>query len=658
MLEAALQALGSFLDAGMLSMLVAGVISGLVIGMIPGLGGTGAAALLLPFAMNMKDPGQALALMIGALAVVHTSDTISSVLIGAPGSASAAVTMLDGHALARQGQAARALSVSFLSSMAGGVLGAIGLTLSIPVARPIVLAFGAPELFMLCVLGISFAATLSQGKMIKGLISALLGVFLGMVGSAPNAAEYRFTGGFEHLMDGLPLVAVALGVFGLAEIAEMLGGGGAIASRISMGSGWLQGVRDFLEHKWHVVRGSLVGIWAGVLPGVGATAGTLMAYGQAMATAKDRSRFGKGDVRGLIAPEAANNACEAGDLIPTLLFSIPGGTPSAILMGVLLFYGIQPGPRIITDHLNMVYVIIWSFALASVLGAAICFFVSPVMARLSFVPFTLLTPALVVLMVLGVYNENLQMGELVFMVVLGLLGWVLKRAGFPRGPLLIGFVLALPVERYYWLTAKLYTPSQWMVRPWVLGMAALLVVSTAWSVWRSRQKSSSGPEELQELAEQAEEQEEDNEEATDPRWSFGVSVALVAVFACALVAAFGYSSEARLMPVLAGVPAVVLALGQAVADSRLMRTTVGLHAVRRGQLNGLVAFAWLIGLLAVTYFVGFNLGVALYTMLFLRVMNRSRWLSAAAYTVGVLGAMTLLNWALGVVWPEGLMPIF
>ncbi len=657
MIDAALQALASFLDPGMMMMLVAGVISGTIIGIIPGLGGTAAAALLLPFAMGMKEPGAALALMIGALAVVHTSDTISAVLIGAPGSASAAVTMLDGHALAKQGQAARALSVSFLSSMAGGLMGAIGLTLSIPIARPIILSFGAPELFMLCVMGISFAATLSQGNMAKGLVAAFFGVFLGMVGAAPNAAEYRFTGGFEHLMDGLPLIAIALGVFGLAEMAEMLGTGGAIANRISVGSGWSLGIQDFLTHKWQVLRGSLIGIWAGVLPGVGATAGSLMAYGQAVATSKDRSKFGKGDVRGLIAPEAANNACEAGDLIPTLLFNIPGGTPAAILMGVLLFFGIQPGPRMITDHLDMVYVIIWSFALASVLGAAICFLVSPALARLSSVPFTLLVPGLVVLMVLGVYNESRQIGEMVFMVVLGLIGWVLKQAGFPRGPLLIGFVLALPVERYYWLTAKLYQPGEWMLRPWVLGMASLLVLSTVWSVWRSQKKEANVRNELAPLAAAVEEKEEDGEEPCDPSWAFAVSAALLVVFAGALVSSFGYGREAQMVPMLAAIPAAILGLVLVVADYRKLRTSPSKVRLSNKQLSGLVAFGWLAGLVALSYIVGFIVAVILFTVLFLRTMNRSMWTGAVAYLACVLGTLALLNWTLGVTWPEGIFPI-
>ena len=222
MTDAAFSALASLADPSLLIMLAIGVVAGLVIGLIPGLGGTGAVAILLPVTFGM-EPEQALAMLIGALAVVHTSDTVAAVLLGAPGSASASVTMLDGYSMARKGQAKRALSLAFLSSMAGGLIGAVGLTLAIPLARPLVLSFGSPELFMLTILGVSLAAVLSRGNVVKGLTAGFLGLLLGMVGTSPTTAEERFTFGSLFLGDGISLVAVALGIFGLAEIASRVG---------------------------------------------------------------------------------------------------------------------------------------------------------------------------------------------------------------------------------------------------------------------------------------------------------------------------------------------------------------------------------------------------------------------------------------------------
>lgn len=431
MTDSAFAALGQLADPSLLVMLGIGVIAGLVIGLIPGLGGTGAVAILLPITFGM-EPAQALAMLIGALAVVHTSDTVAAVLLGAPGSASASVTMLDGYAMARAGQAKRALSLAFLSSMAGGLIGAVGLTIAVPLARPMVLSFGSPELFMLTILGVSLAAVLSRKNVVKGLTAGFLGLLLGLVGMSPTTAETRFTFGSLFLVDGLSLVAVALGVFGLAEIASRVGQRRVDEEPVELRGGWLSGIREWLTHWAQVIRGALIGIWAGVLPGVGATAGTWLAYGQAVATSKDKRKFGKGDPRGIVGPESANNSVEAGDLIPTLLFGIPGGVPSAMLLGMLLTYGIQPGPTIVTEHLDLMYVIIWSFAIASVLGALLCFIASPGLAKLTRVPFALLGPGLLVVMLLGAYQEGGKLGDLWVMILLGVAGYLLKGTGYPR----------------------------------------------------------------------------------------------------------------------------------------------------------------------------------------------------------------------------------
>ena len=275
MWDAALIALERFADPLHLGMLMAGVLAGTVIGILPGLGGIACVAILLPFIYTL-DVHTAMILLVGSLAVVHTSDTITSVLIGTPGSAAAAATILDGHPLAKQGEAARALSAAFLSSMIGGLIGTVFLTLSLPIARPLVLLFGSPELLMLCVLGLSFAGFLTGGAPLKGGLAACLGLLLGSVGSAPADAVNRYTFGQLYLLDGIPLVGVALGIFGIAEIIDLLAKGGQIAERIPLGHGWLQGARDVWQHWGIVVRGSLIGVWAGILPGIGATAGSWM----------------------------------------------------------------------------------------------------------------------------------------------------------------------------------------------------------------------------------------------------------------------------------------------------------------------------------------------------------------------------------------------
>ena len=554
MLDSAMAALASLADPSMLLMLLIGVVSGLVMGLIPGLGGTAAVAILLPITFGM-DPASALALLIGALAVVHTSDTVSAVLLGAPGSASASVTMLDGYAMARKGQAKRALSLAFLSSMAGGIIGAIGLTLAIPLARPLVLSFASPELFMLTVLGVALAAVLSRGNVLKGVTAGLAGLLVGMIGIAPTTAEERFTFGSLFLGDGLSLVAVALGIFGLAEIASRASQRRGDKKKVEVSGGWGSGIREWLTHWTQVIRGGLIGIWAGVLPGVGATAGTWLAYGQAVATAKDKRNFGKGDPRGIVGPESANNSVEAGDLIPTFLFGIPGGVPSAMLLGMLLTYGIQPGPSIINEHLDLLYMIIWAFAIASVLGALFCFLTVRPLSSLTKVPFAILAAGLVVIMLLGSFQEGGQIGDLWVMLLLGVAGWVLKATDFPRAPFLIGFVLAIPMERYYFLTDSLYEGFEWMLRPGTMVFIAVLVLPILWNIFkwfRARRRLSADDDPKTDSA--------PNSEAPlkDSVWSLATAAVLFVIFAGSLVLSSSYSPEARLVPQLVGWVGVII----------------------------------------------------------------------------------------------------
>ncbi|MGX5360117.1 tripartite tricarboxylate transporter permease [Kocuria sp. KH4] len=652
MLDAALGALSSLTDPSLLIMLVIGATAGLIMGLIPGLGGTGAVAILLPVTFGM-DPEPALALLIGALAVVHTSDTVSAVLLGAPGSASASVTMLDGYSMAKKGQAARALSLAFLSSMAGGIIGAIGLTLAIPLARPLVLSFASPELFMLAVLGVSLAAVLSRGNVLKGLTAGMLGLLLGMVGISPTTAEERFTFGSLFLGDGLSLVAVALGVFGLAEIASRASQRRGDTTQIRVGGGWFAGIREWLTHWSQVIRGSLIGIWAGILPGVGATAGTWLAYGQAVATAKDKSRFGKGDPRGIVGPESANNSVEAGDLIPTLLFGIPGGVPSALLLGMLLTYGIQPGPAIIEDNLDLMYLIVWSFAIASVLGALLCFLSVGKLAKLTAVPFAVLSAGLVVLMLLGSYQDGGQLGDLWVMVLLGVAGWFLKTTGVPRAPFLIGFVLAIPLERYYFLTDSLYEGFEWMLRPGVLVFLAILIIPALWNLIKTvRHRRRSDKDDTHDIETDAE------TPLADSPYSLGVAVVAVVLFAAGLVVSSGFSPEAALVPRLVSGAGLIFSIALLVKEILARRGRPATGSYRPHLRTAATTFVWMAGFLTLVYLGGYLLAAMVFVPAFLLLVARARTKVVVIYTAVTLVVLLALPSLLPVDLPQGLLTRF
>jgi putative tricarboxylic transport membrane protein len=620
---------------------MAGVLAGTIIGILPGLGGIASVAILLPFIYTL-DVHTAMILLIGSLAVVHTADTITSVLIGTPGGAATAVTVLDGYPLAKQGEAARALSAAFLSSMIGGLIGTVFLTLSLPIARPLVLLFGSPELLMLCVLGLSFAGFLTGGEPLKGGLAACLGLLLGSVGSAPADAVDRYTFDQLYLVDGIPLVGVALGIFGIAEIIDLLAKGGQIAERVDLGRGWMEGARDVVRHWGIVVRGSLIGVWAGILPGIGATAGSWMAYGHVVAMARDRERFGKGDIRGVIGPESANNSVDAGDLIPTLLFSVPGGAPAAILLGALFFYGIQPGPRMVQENLDLIFTIIWSFAFANAIGAALCFFLSPALARFTWVPFAQLAPPVVVTIFFGAFQSSQHFGDIYAMLGLGLLGWLMKRLGWPRAPFLVGFVLTKPTEQYLWLSISRYG-FEWLLRPGVIVLGLLLIVSIVWFVLGRRGGEKIPAEESAEGA-----------VALGKVPSVVFTLLVLVVAAAALYEARSFPYLGAIFPIAATVPAIFMAAAQLVVDLRADRTTPEIRTRKKIRLALGYFFALLLYLLLILL-VGFGIATILFTFGFLYGWAKMRWSHALIYTGCVVGVAQFMGWALGLYWPHGVL---
>jgi putative tricarboxylic transport membrane protein len=473
-LTAAIEALVTLADPGRMGLLFAGIGIGLLVGILPGLSGTVGMSLVLPFVFGM-DPGDALALLMGMVAVIHTADTFPSVLLGVPGSSGSQATIVDGYPMARNGEASRALAAAFFSSMVGGILGALVLFLILPVARPLVLALGSPELFMLTLLGLATVGVLSGTRPILGILAGLLGLLIGAVGAAPAVPHYRYTFDSLYLFDGVSLPVLALGLFALPELLDLLVGKQRIARGAVLVGGWLQGFRDVVQHRWLVARCSILGVVIGLVPGLGGSVVDWISYGHAVQSAPDRERFGKGDVRGVIGPESSNNAKEGGTLVPTLLFGIPGSGTTAVLLGGLGILGLQAGPAMLTTHLDATLVIIWTLAIANVFGTMACLLPSRLIARISLVPAVRLAPFLIVVMLAGAYQSTRHWGDLFAFFVIGLLGWVMKQTGWPRPPLLIGFVLAAASERYLWISWSRYGWS-WLLHPGVVVLGVLTLI--------------------------------------------------------------------------------------------------------------------------------------------------------------------------------------
>ncbi len=339
MFEAGLEALTLILQPARLGFIVLGTSIGMIVGILPGLGGAVGMSVVLPFVFGMY-PYSGMALLMGMVAVIHTADTFPSVLLGIPGSSGSQATIMDGYPLAKQGQAARALGAAFTSSVVGGLFGAVLLFATVNFARPLVLALRSPELFMLTILGLSMVGVLSRGSALKGVLAGVLGLLLGVVGGAPAVSEYRFTFNSIYLFDGIPLPVLALGLFALPEMIELLIRDTNIAGKAELTGSRLQGIKDAVKYRWLIIRSSFIGVLVGMVPGLGGPVVDWIAYGIAVRTSKNNENFGKGDIRGVIAPEAANNAKECGALVPTMLFGIPGSSTTAILLGGLILMGI------------------------------------------------------------------------------------------------------------------------------------------------------------------------------------------------------------------------------------------------------------------------------------------------------------------------------
>jgi len=483
MLESMQTAFVGLMSFQHLGFMLLGIVIGLVVGILPGLGGIAGMSLLMPFIYGM-DPVSAIAMLIGMVAVIPTGDTFTSVLMGIPGSSASQATVLDGYPLAKKGQAARALSAAFSASLLGGVFGAVLLTGFVVVAKPIILMFSTAELFMFAVLGLSVVGILAGNSMVRGLAACGLGIVVGAIGAAPATGETRIDMGFDYLMDGVPLVIVGLGLFAIPELSDLMRRHTSIASGSTLGAGWLQGVKDTFRHWFLVLRSATLGTVCGAIPGLGGGVVDWLAYGHAVQSSKDKSQYGKGDIKGVIAPESANNALQGGALMPTLLFGIPGSGSMAVFLAGMVLLGLQPGPSMVTSNLHLTYTIAWTLAMASIIGAFICFLLASPISRLTFIPFNLVAPAMIMLICFAAFQARRDIADLFLLFAVGILGVFLRRFGWPRPAFLIGFVLSPQVENYLYQAVQFYGVG-FLQRPGVLIIGALAVITIAMSV-RSR----------------------------------------------------------------------------------------------------------------------------------------------------------------------------
>ncbi len=657
MAHMALDALIALAEPMHLLMLVGGVLIGLAIGCLPGLSGVVALAILIPFTYHL-DAHDAFALLLGMAAVTTTSDLIPAVLFGVPGTVGAAATVLDGHADGAQGRSGQGVRrglhrlavrrrVRRADPGAGPAAVAAG-TAGDRLAGAACLQHFRPV----------DGRDLERPRAAQGPDRGRLGLMLAMIGSGSQAGTLRWTFDWLYLWDGLPLIPVTLGIFAVPELADMaierrrIAGDGV--GPITLSSQW-QGVRDVWRYRWLLLRCSALGTALGTIPGIGSAVIDWIVYGYAQRTERDAESFGTGDVRGVIAPESANNAKEGGHLVPTIAFGVPAGASMTLLLGAFLMHGLVPGPEMLTKHLDVTYTIIWSLTLGHVLGAAICVCGSRWLARLSGVRPEILLPVILPIVFVAAFQGSRGWGDLFSLLGFGVVGWGMKRLDWPRPPLILGLVIGSIFERYLFISTGLFGAG-WMLRPVVLCVGVLIL----WALYRPMAGIVQGV--VRDLR---------SARGARPRLApqSAVTLAVIAVVVAALVDARFWPASDRLVPETACIAALIAAtLNLATELFGVAAPAGGVLAAARARaapskLAGAVVarragglFLWLAGFIALVAVVGFIPAIGVFTLGYMRLNFGEPWPRAAiAGAATALFCWAVFDQALAVPWPHALL---
>ncbi len=476
------------ISLGVLAYLVIGALFGLVIGVIPGLSGHFAMAMAVTFLYSM-EPGAGIAFILGAHATVAQGGGLTAILFSTPGTGQNAATLLDGPPMRDNGQAGLAVGAAMASCFLGATFGAIVLGLLIPVLREVVLFFGPPEVFVLAFLALTFVAVLGKEDMTRSLIAALLGLLLAMIGVDNVTNTHRFTMGSDRLADGLSLVPVILGLFAVAEMIDLWTRGGALARHTSRPLSArdtqkqiFQGIGLAFRKWWLVLRCSAIGTTMGLIPGLGSAPAAFVAYGHAKQTAKDKESFGKGNVEGVIAPEASNDAVEGGALASTIAFGIPGSSSMAILLSGLFILGLETGPQMLNDNVDIIFIMIFTIILGNLIGTVVGMFLVNPLSRATSIRAEIMVPVLMAIIVTGAYAGDRSLFDIGVALVFGVLGYLMKILNYSRAAMLIGFVLGFAVEKNLYLALLLDGPWFIVAEPIPRALTIITVAFLGWNV--------------------------------------------------------------------------------------------------------------------------------------------------------------------------------
>jgi TctA family transporter len=477
-----------------------------MLGLIPGIGATVMMSIALPIiVLGIDEPAIGIVMLACITGTGNTFDSIPAQLMGIVHSGTQ-VTFLEGHQLTRKGKGAYSLGAVYAVSAIGGLVGAGCLLLAIPFLKPFILKMGFAEIAVLALFGIAMVGVLSSGAMLKGLVSGALGIFLGTVGLQAYTAVDRFTFNNYDLRGGLPLVAAVAGFMAIPEMIDLavsrkpVAPAGQDISRAEVFRGFREGLR-----RWKIaVRHSIIGVGLGAVPGAGGNVVTWISYGLGMAMTKDKSEFGKGSLDGLLFAESSENAKEGGQAIPTLALGVPGSASWALVLAGMLAYGVAPGPDMLTQHGDIVGLIVISFALANLMMTMMALLITPQLMQITRIPYASIVGPVLPIVVLGAYFNDLTMTVIPVIIIFAVLGLLMKQFGWPRPPLVLGFILAPTIEDNLWSSYGVYGVKGTAERPLTIILFVLAVVVTVYLQRSMRKSKDVVSEELVEVEAEAE----------------------------------------------------------------------------------------------------------------------------------------------------------
>ncbi|MBM7660154.1 putative tricarboxylic transport membrane protein [Bacillus mesophilus] len=466
-----------------------GVSVGMLVGILPGLGPSAGTALLIPLTFAM-EPISAIIMLAGIFYGSMYGGTITTVLVNVPGEAASVITSLDGYPMAKQGRAGVALGISAIGSFIGGTISILGLVLVAPLMLDFALAFGPPEFFALIIFGLTMVIGLAGKSIIRGSIAVVLGLILAMVGMAPSSGIVRFSFGMPELLDGFDFVTIAMGLFGLSEILLSIEQQIKNPEKPVKVSGLFPSKKEWRPAFMSIGRGTVLGFFAGLIPGTSSVVPALMSYSMEKKLAKDPSRFGKGAIEGVAGPETANNSFCGGALIPLFLLGIPSSATMAVLLGAFILHGLTPGPRMFVQSPDFVWAVIASMFIGNLLLLFMNLPMARMWAKVASIPSKLLFPIIISISIVGTYSISNSLWDVGGFLAFGLLGYILKKADIPVAPIALVFILGGLMEESLLQSLTLFEGNifQIFTRPFSATLMILSIIIISLSIFAGIKK--------------------------------------------------------------------------------------------------------------------------------------------------------------------------